>query len=125
VCDDGIWCTGEELCDEASGVCVAGTSACGEGTWCDVATDACVCEGCVIDGACVAVGAFRAPDSCEVCAAAGDTTWSTLADGASCEDGVACTVDACVAGACVGADACPEGRVCEPVGGECELPAQG
>ena len=113
VCDDGIVCNGEEHCAPESGVCVAGTSTCADGSSCDVATDVCICDGCLIDGACVALGAARPGSPCEVCAAAGDDAWSALEDGASCDDGVSCTVDACVAGVCVGVDSCTDGATCD------------
>ena len=58
---------------------------------------------CRIDGACHANGTPNPANGCEACViAASQTAWSA-ADGGSCDDGDACTVDdACVDGGCAG-----------------------
>jgi hypothetical protein len=39
---------------------------------------------------------------------------------ADCDDGIPCTDDACVAGTCESASACPPGQACDPLSGTCE-----
>jgi Zn-dependent metalloprotease len=41
VCDDGLFCTGAESCDQIIG-CVAGSDPCVSGTWCEEGGDVCV-----------------------------------------------------------------------------------
>jgi len=136
-CDDGDPCTIDGTCDEA-GACV-GQPKCDDGLPCTV--DACAADGtcshtpipgfCLGGGAegpiCVAHNAADPTNTCRACNAHADggPTWITLAEGAACSDGDACTVDEiCQAGACVarGQRACDTGDPCNL--GSCD-PATG
>lgn len=95
-----------------------------------------------MDGLCCDAACDAA--SCDTCSIFGDLTYNTLlpgqagtcrvVDGASCDDGNACTkADLCEAGLCMGgdkiqcpqADACHEAVTCDALIGECpELPAK-
>jgi hypothetical protein len=89
-CDDGLYCNGAEAC--AAGTCVAGTPlACDDGLGCtldtcDEAADRCehVPDDALCDDGLYCNGA-------EACAAGTCVTGTPVA----CDDGVACTLDAC------------------------------
>lgn len=49
-CDDGLWCSGVETCNETLGACVLGTSPCEPGLVCD--EDNATCVECIADGDC-------------------------------------------------------------------------
>jgi len=49
-CDDGLWCTGTETCNETFGACTLGIAACGTDQVCDEDNDTCV--ECLADGDC-------------------------------------------------------------------------
>ncbi|UCF35135.1 MAG: hypothetical protein JSV78_07485 [Phycisphaerales bacterium] len=118
-CDDGLYCNGAETC--AGGICQGGTAPdCNDGIdctddACNEATDSCdnvpndahcpddglFCNGtesCDASSGCVSSGdpcptgmsCNETTDSCEQCQGDSD-----------CDDGVDCTDDTCVAGACV------------------------
>ena len=127
LCDDGLWCNGVERCDASLGCVAGGAPACDDGVDCTV--DSCdevdrLCHHDVDDARC------------------DDGSWCTGAEwchpvqgcrsGAApdCDDGVACTVDACsdLAGDCTHTadDACcDDGVYCnglesfDPVRGAC------
>ncbi|HET8948088.1 MAG TPA: M12 family metallo-peptidase [Candidatus Polarisedimenticolia bacterium] len=93
-CDDGVFCNGAEICQPALGLCQPGTPrTCDDGNpctsdACSAATDACV-NSFVPNGAACDDGLF-----CTV----GETCTGGVCGGAtprSCEDGVACTANAC------------------------------
>jgi hypothetical protein len=92
-CNDGLFCNGAETCNQATGTCAAGTPpSCSDGIACTV--DVCntttdQCEHTPNNGAC-SNGLFC--DGDEVCDAA-----LGCKPGAppNCDDGIACTVDAC------------------------------
>ncbi|MCC7541977.1 MAG: hypothetical protein IT379_37500 [Deltaproteobacteria bacterium] len=107
----GNACPGTTSC--LSGICAAcdDREDCDDGRMCT--TDACesgrcvhrVDSGCFIDGVCFAVNEHNPSNDCERCAANGQTTWVPRMNGASCEDGIACTVsDTCSAGICQSGD---------------------
>ena len=129
VCDDGAWCNGAETCDSGTG-CMPGTApdcddaiactvdSCDEGAdACAYAADHAVCdnslfcdgaESCDLATGCLAGGG----DPCAaptVCDEANDICTGCTED-AHCDDGLACTVDTCVAGACVQS---PDDGVCD------------
>ncbi|MBW2704316.1 MAG: hypothetical protein JRF33_26150 [Deltaproteobacteria bacterium] len=102
-CTDGIVCNGAETCDEDADACVAGTPACGEGQLCDPSNDTCVtlCEGCEIDGLCVPDGFFDPDNDCQQCDLATDPANWTALDGVTCDDELFCNgQDFCDAGQC-------------------------
>ena len=119
-CDDGIACNGAEMCDEAAAACAAGEPTCAPGELCDALTSMCVldCSGCLVDGTCYGDGQVDPLNPCRVCdVGASRSAWSDN-DGASCDDGMFCTVgDVCSAGACGGgaARACDDGVACNGV----------
>ncbi|MFT5357498.1 MAG: hypothetical protein ACI9KE_004735 [Polyangiales bacterium] len=115
-CSDGVACTGDETCDEAAGVCARGTSTCVGSELCDTIADSCVasCTGCAIEGSCYGDGQRNPANPCSVCdAAASQTDWSPN-DGASCDDGLFCTtMDVCTDTTCGGGPrACGDGVAC-------------
>ncbi len=74
------------------------------------------CGGCTIEGQCVARDAADPDDPCRVCApGVSKTAYSPRPDGATCDDGVACSVaDTCQAGVCLGRSDCDGGLFCDP-----------
>ncbi|MBZ0116429.1 MAG: hypothetical protein K8H88_05535, partial [Sandaracinaceae bacterium] len=118
-CDDGVSCNGTESCNETAGRCDAGTTTCGADEVCDASADACVpsCTGCVIGGVCYGEGQLDPSNPCRVCRRATSATAFSANDGASCDDGLFCTVaDTCSAGACSGsARDCSDGVACTGV----------
>ncbi len=126
-CDDQNDCTFGDTCG-ADGACGGTEYACSDGKACTLDT----CDGfggctnaikdtrCLIAGICYAAGATNPTNPCEVCEQ-GDR-WSGN-DGASCDDGEACTKkDTCQGRYCQGrAYACPDygcaTEACDGVGG--------
>ncbi|MEO8846629.1 MAG: glycine-rich protein [Kofleriaceae bacterium] len=105
MCGDGVTCNGAEVCDEATDRCDAGTPTCGANTLCDPANDICVatCTGCVVGGVCYGGGQLDPTNACLVCDPQRSATTFSTNDGATCDDGLFCTVgDTCNAGACSG-----------------------
>jgi hypothetical protein len=49
-CDDGLWCTGAETCNETFGACTLAEAPCGSGLVCDEDNDTCV--ECLADADC-------------------------------------------------------------------------
>jgi hypothetical protein len=88
-CDDGLFCNGAETCQPATGLCLPGTPpTCDDGNSCT--TDVCSTTA----GACVN---------------------ASVADGTACDDGAWCTVgESCTAGVCGGAvpRSCEDGLAC-------------
>ena len=132
-CADEDVCNGTEICELATGTCLAGLPA-ADDTPCDDA-DACTtldtCQG----GACVGVFPVVCDDGdpCtdDVCdPATGDCLSPPGPDGTPCEDFDACTqTDQCVSGVCAGTDpvVCNDGDpctadACNPVSGACLTP---
>jgi hypothetical protein len=118
-CDDGVACSGLEVCSEVSDRCLPGTTECAAGTVCAPETDSCEasCLGCSIGGVCYAAGDANPMNSCEVCSPARSrATWSAN-DGLRCDDGLFCTEnDVCSAGVCRGAArSCGDGVACNGV----------
>ena len=135
-CDDGVWCTLNDVCDGAGscvgagspcgGVCLASCnevqqacdpspdgSACDDGTWCSE-NDSCtagVCAGTARDcsaagSACYAGVCDEGTDACVP---------QVVPDGTNCDDGLYCSVgDACTAGSCAGTP-----RNCAGAGDQC------
>lgn len=121
-CDDGDPCTGPESC--TAGVCGGGVEVlCDDGL--DCTTDACDGLGgctieveagtCAVDGACWNDGDPEPGNVCRVCDAAADPLAWTVDAAADPDDGLACTIDACLAdvethtpddGVCGGAEVC-------------------
>lgn len=116
-CSDGIDCNGEESCDEAGDACAPGTPTCAAGTMCEPSSDTCIatCDGCSVDGICRADGEINPANECEVCdPAASSTAWSAN-DGAGCDDGLFCTTgETCSSAACAGGAPldCGDGVAC-------------
>jgi len=126
-CDDGDDCTDGETC--VAGACGGGAvTTCDDGL--DCTTDACDGAGgctievaagrCAVDGACWNDGDPDPVNVCQVCDAATDPLAWTVDAGADPDDGLACTVDACVAGVETHTPddgACGGGQVCAPCAG--------
>jgi hypothetical protein len=157
-CSDGNACTLTDRCN-AAGLCVSGSviscptaDACHSASTCDHQTGACggdmvladgtSCEGnnlclngsctrgCFIDGGVVFSGITNPGNSCEVCDPDIDSThWAPL-NGIDCDDGDLCTLETCVAGACMrltsvkcaAIDSCHDVGECEPATGICTNP---
>ncbi|MBN1771108.1 MAG: hypothetical protein JXB32_07605 [Deltaproteobacteria bacterium] len=126
-CSDGVACNGDETCDEDADACVPGTPTCGEHELCDVAADACVatCTGCAIEGLCWGDDQVDPANPCRHCDSALSTAeWSDL-DEAACDDGLFCNgADRCLAGACDvhAGDACSAGDTCDEDADVCCVP---
>ncbi len=112
-CNDGLFCTAIDTCN-GSGACTGTVRDCSDALSCTA--DACdetssmcvhpVTTGCLIAGACVADGSADPSNACVACRAAVSTTsYSPLAVGTACDDGLFCTaVDTCNgSGVCTGA----------------------
>ncbi len=132
-CDDGDPCTPSDACD--AGVCQgSGALACADddpctddrcapGLGCQFAAltcddgDACTTDACRPGTGCVATPLTcpAATDPCRTqrCDPSLGCVATPLADGTACDDGLACTLDRCVAGTCVGtASDCDDGNAC-------------
>ena len=59
--DDGIYCNGEEFCDEDSGSCMSTGNPCSEGETCDEQTDLCEPPGIEVSTNAVGSGIFLLP----------------------------------------------------------------
>jgi len=115
-CDDGIACNGQERCDEGAASCQSSGSTCGDELFCELDSGECVseCSGCLIDGTCYGDGQLDPTNPCHICrVAASSTAWQSN-DGASCDDGAFCTTeDVCKAGSCAGSPRdCSDGVTC-------------
>jgi len=141
-CDDGLFCTGVELC--LGGTCFAGAApTCDDGVVCTVDLCDSPLEDCVnlpIDGACddlapcngeeiclAGIGCIAGvPTDCDDANPCTDdscdavTGCMSVANASPCDDGVACTaVDTCAGGLCSGVDTCPAGSGCSQTLGVC------
>ncbi len=97
VCDDGLSCT-TDVCDGLGG--------------CSAPIDA---GACVISGACVDGGGLNPAQVCEACdPATSQSAWTVRPDGTGCDDADLCTsADQCTAGVCAGSSyACDDGLAC-------------
>lgn len=104
VCDDGIACNGVATCDEKTRSCKDGVNRCA-GQICDLVSDRCVpsCTGCSIAGQCVPSGRESPDNPCLVCApSVSASAYSPAPNGTSCDDGLYCSTESrCQAGSCV------------------------
>ncbi|MBM4386758.1 MAG: DNRLRE domain-containing protein, partial [Deltaproteobacteria bacterium] len=131
-CDDGMWCTVNDLCD--NGVCSGLTKDCSDGISCtadacDEIQDECessLSEGwCYISNGCYADNAANPSNQCQICdSQASFSSWTNKSDGSACNDGVQCTSnDICVSGSCGGVSyqcqpaTCEETSECDGSGG--------
>ena len=100
--DDGLFCTGEDVCDSDTGECVSSGEPCeDDGLLCDEGNDACV--ECLVDADC-AEGETCVEGTC-VADAGGCVTDADCADGETCVDGE-CVADAGPDGAALYATNC-------------------
>jgi hypothetical protein len=122
-CDDDLFCTVNDACDE-TGACTGAARACDDDDTCTLdscAEDLARCEhaatetSCLIDQACVADGVANPANGCLGCDPATSTSaWTALA-GEACDDGLFCTLgDTCSSsGACAGAqNPCDDDLAC-------------
>ncbi|HOX44354.1 MAG TPA: C1 family peptidase [Myxococcota bacterium] len=136
LCDDGQACDGVDVCSAGDCQPTQLPAECRDDSECtrDGCQDlpdggyACVQvilpDLCLIDGACLKVGAIDPQNPCQACDPdVGPAAWSPL-EGAWCDDGDPCsTDDTCVAGACLGTaytcpgGACVESASCDGLGG--------
>ncbi len=117
LCGDGAGCNGDELCDEATNACLPGVVSCVAPAICDASIDSCVmaCAGCTIGGACFEAGARNPLNNCEICDESRSRSAWSANDGEACEDGDFCTIaDTCSAGLCApgAARSCDDGVSC-------------
>jgi parallel beta-helix repeat protein len=83
------------------------------------------CSGCTIDNVCVVDGALNPGNSCQRCDVKQSKAFWTNYNGASCDDGLFCTVgETCQEGACTasGVGACPSGQICLEGKKQCCIP---
>jgi len=109
-CNDGLFCTVNDLC--SGGTCVGNTNPCSGGLFCSEATDGCV--ECLNDGHC-SDGNVCTDDICL------SGNCFNPANTASCSDGQFCTAnDVCSGGVCVGGggNPCP-GQLCDETNNFC------
>jgi hypothetical protein len=135
-CDDGIWCNGEDACDE-SGRCVPAGRNCDDALectvdGCDEDAHRCLHSGaagyCISGGVCVKSGALNPANPCQVCDDVRPEKWGPAREGEECGDGRRCTVAAhCASGRCVAsltvecssfADEC-NSSACDENSGDC------
>ncbi len=74
------------------------------------------CSGCTIDEVCIPRGAVSFDNPCLICEPiVSRTSYSTLPNGTSCDDGIDCSVGTtCQAGLCRGRSSCETGLYCDP-----------
>ncbi len=86
----------------------------------DAATDTgtTCADGCLVDSTCYAAGELDSTNACMICDPATSATALSPNDGATCDDGLYCTVgDVCAAGACGGATReCDDAIACNGTG---------
>jgi hypothetical protein len=121
-CDDDDACTTDERCE--SGLCVGEQPDCDDGLECTL--DYCEAGDCLhlpppghcaTAVGCTLVGEHPADAPCQICVATDVLETDPAQDGVLCEeDGLACTVDACVGGACTHG---PEPGTCLTPDGTC------
>ncbi len=121
-CDDGQWCNGAETCDLGVHTCQSGTAPnCADAFACT--TDSCneTTDGCVhtpSNATCSDGLACNGTETCDPVAGCQSGT------APNCDDGIACTADACVEPTgCRNVDGCTGGQVCNPTSGLCETPS--
>ncbi len=93
-CDDDVPCT-IDSCDEETDSCrhVPQDSTCSNGLFCDGME---TCVGCVGSGPCSFPGGPYVPNySCALCVSQGGTPGCAIGPAPNCNDGIACTADAC------------------------------
>jgi len=99
-CDDGLWCTVDDECDE--GVCVGQLDL----------------DHCLIDGGCYQNGAIKPGNPCAECAPASALdSWSLVPDGYPCGPSAVCLGGLCCTVACGGKECGDDG--CGGVCGKC------
>jgi hypothetical protein len=140
--DDPVFCTALDQCHDA-GVCDPSTGLCSnpakpDGAACSDANactdgDACVAGSCVPGSPVVCTAQDQCHDAGTCDPATGSCSNPAKADGATCDDGNACTQsDTCQTGACSGADPvvctaqdqCHDAGTCDPATGSCSNPAK-
>ena len=101
------------------------------------AADECASGFCVDAVCCNEACGDGDPTDCQACSqaagAAADGVCGPVADGAPCDDGDLCTIDACTTGACTSTpkpitcpvDACGQSGTCNPATGQCTEPCLG
>jgi len=124
VCEDGVACNGVSICIEDEDSCSAGENQCGDLQLCDAELDDCVstCDGCVVDGVCVAAGAAAANNPCLVCDPQQSATRLSATEGAPCGSGPTdCSAqDTCNAQGQCSPNHLPSSTICGPLGGQCD-----
>lgn len=113
---------------QVSTSCNVDGGACSESPLVDAGAES-VCPGCVVGDACVAANETNPTNPCQICDPLRSRTSWSFNDGATCDDGVLCTVnDACSAGVCGGlARECEDGvacngvSACDETSGECTV----
>jgi hypothetical protein len=131
-CDDTLFCTGEEVCDQNT--CQPGSDPC-PGKLCDEPTE--TCTGCATNAdcddanycsgveTCVANTCLPGDDPCpgQLCDESADACADCLTN-ADCDDQIGCTVDECASAACTNT---PDDSLCPTTTcaiGACDLQAQ-
>lgn len=106
-CEDGVACNGISVCDELVDACTPGSPQCDQGELCDATSNRCVstCDGCIIDGTCIADGVVNPANPCLVCDPARSAGSYSVAPGRPC---------GAEASVCSGQDTCDELGVCQP-----------
>lgn len=121
-CEDGLFCTTGDQC--LAGACASGGPLpCGDNQQCAEDADACVCSGCVVDGACLPAGARSG--TCFVCDPRRNTSAFSPDEGAVCgnPDGECFGVRTCnSSGDCVSRPLGAGAACGSPFGSDCSGP---
>jgi hypothetical protein len=104
-CDDGVACNGTATCSEADDACLTGVPTCAANQVCDALSGSCraSCTGCLIGEVCHGDGQANPGNPCEVCLVASSRSAWSANHGARCDDGLFCTDgDVCTGTQCGG-----------------------
>jgi hypothetical protein len=123
-CEDGVACNGVSICVEDDDACSAGENQCDNLQLCDLELDDCVstCDGCIVDGVCIAAGVAASNNTCLVCDPVQSTTRLSVTEGVRCGSAATqCSAqDTCDAQGQCAPNHLPAGTICGPLSTQCD-----